>query len=75
MEEEQEMDATERSRKECNRHDGPMVPAFRSFVDVVHPLGRGELGPLGWPSTPLTDSDSNFCPRLGLYFPPWILDI
>jgi hypothetical protein len=35
MEEEQEMDATERSRKECNRHDGPMVPAFRSFVDVV----------------------------------------
>ena len=35
MEEEQEMDATERSRKECNRHDGPMVAAFRSFVDVV----------------------------------------
>ena len=35
MEEEQEMDATERSRKECNRHDGSMVPAFRSFVDVV----------------------------------------
>ena len=35
MEEEQEMDATERSRKECNRHDGPMVAAFRSFADVV----------------------------------------
>jgi len=31
MEEEQEMDATERSRKECNRHDGPMVAAIRSF--------------------------------------------
>jgi hypothetical protein len=30
MEEEQEMDATERSRTECNRHDGPMVAAFRS---------------------------------------------
>jgi hypothetical protein len=31
MEEEQEMDATERSRTECNRHDGPMVAAFCSF--------------------------------------------
>ena len=37
MEEEQEMDATERSRKECNRHDGPMVAAFCSFAAWFSP--------------------------------------
>ena len=37
MEEEQEMDATERSRTECNRHDGPMVAAFRSVAVGGYP--------------------------------------